>query len=356
MDMEKIITFIKFIRMIINQVNNEFDNKIISFKDILYCCLYMNGTSCSYSLANINMCINDIIDVSDTSFKKRRDKISFTYFKQISDTLINFIYEDDTEKRIIGVDGTYIPLSIIFEEEGFEVSKNNTYCIGLINSLFDINKKLVINYNLRNDRNERNGLMSQIEYLKKGDILVMDRGYYSRKLVIFLNKLEIDVILRMMDNSLLVKEMIKKGQTSMITKINFNNETIRFRIVTYKINDKDYYLGTTIMNKTITYFKNIYWKRWNIETNFRESKYFLSLSHLLSKNINKIQQDIYSHNILFIIHSYFKNCMQEEIPTDKYISSKNLMYLITNNILYTIMYKKLTSVIKKNLRKCYCAY
>ena len=356
MNIENIIVFCRFIRMIIDETNNEFNNKIISFKDILYCCLYMNGTSCSYSLANIHMCMNDIIDVSDNSLKKKRNKICYTHFKQISDSLIKFIYEDDNERRIIGVDGTYIPISINFKEDGFRVSKKDTYCIGLISSLFDINKKLVINYNLCSDSNERNGLMNQIEYLRKGDILVMDRGYYSKKLLIFLNKLEIDVILRMKDNLLIVKKMIKKGQTSMITKINYNNETIRFRIVTYKINNKDYYLGTTIMNKTVTYFKNIYWKRWSIEINFRESKYFLSLGQLLSKNINKIQQDIYSHNILFIIHSYLKNHMQQEIPTNKFINSKNLMYLITTDIMYTIMYKKMTPKIKKNLIKCIHVY
>ena len=351
MNTDKIITFFKFIRMIIEKINKEFENKIISFKDILYFCLYMNGTSCSYSLANIHMNINDIIDVSDTALKNMRNKIDYTYFKQISDTLIDYVYKDNNEKRIIGIDGTYTPLSIRLKIYGFEVSKTNTYCIGLITSLFDINKKLVINYNLRNDRNERNGLMDQVEYLREGDILVMDRGYFSRKLIIFFNKLKIDVIMRMMDNSLLVKEMIKKGQTSMITKITDKDETIRFRIITYKINDKDYYLGTTIMNKTIPYFKDIYWKRWSIEINFRESKYFLSLSQLLSKSINKIQQDIYCHNILFIIHSYLKNQLQLDMPVDKFINSKNLMYLIINNLLYPLIYQNMTSPNKKNLIK-----
>ena len=32
-------------------------------------------------------------------------------------------------------------------------------------------------------------------------------------------------------------------------KITNKDETIRFRIITYKINDKYYYLGTTILNK-----------------------------------------------------------------------------------------------------------
>ena len=86
----------------------------------------------------------------------------------------------------------------------------------------------------------------------------------------------------------MVKELIKKGQTSMITNVIYDNKKIKFRIITYKIGNKKYYLGTTIMNHKIEYFKNIYWKRWTLETNFRESKYLLSLDNILSKNENKI--------------------------------------------------------------------
>ena len=69
MDFEKLTTFCKFFRATIESINNDASSKTkkITFKDILYCCLYMNSSSCSYSLAN--MCMNDIIDVSDTAIK-----------------------------------------------------------------------------------------------------------------------------------------------------------------------------------------------------------------------------------------------------------------------------------------------
>lgn len=156
----------------------------------------------------------------------------------------------------------------------------------------------------------------------------------------------------MKTNSLLIKKLIDKGQTSMKTLINHNDTQIKFRIVTYKIDDVDYFLGTTIMNHTPAYFKNIYWRRWNLETNFRESKYVLSLNKILSRSENKVQQDIYCHCILFLISSYFKNCIQQTLPTNKFINSKNLMYLLVEEFLHTLMYVKITKNIKKNLKKC----
>ena len=332
MNFVKIIDFLKFFRSSVESIQITGRNKIITFKDIFYCCLYMNGNSSSYSLTNINMFINDIFDVTDTALKKKRNNVNFVHLKQISDSLIDFIYENDNEPRIIGVDETYVPLSIDLKDEGFKTSKRKTYCIGLISSLFDINKKLLINFNLCTKIDERQGLIDQANYLKENYVLIMDRGYFSYNLLTFLNNINVKVIFRMKKNSYLVEELIRKGQTSMITKINHKGNIIKFRILSYEIDDKIYFLGTTIMNKTVAYFKNIYWKRWRIEINFRESKYLLSLNKILSKNTNNIQQDIYSHNILFILHSYIKNEMQKNIPKDKFINSKNLMYLITSNI------------------------
>lgn len=265
----------------------------------------MNGSSCSYSLANINMCMNDIIDVSDTALKNKRNAICYIHFKKVSHTLLDFIYQENNNPRIIGVDGIYIPLSIKLEKFGLQTSTRNTYCIGLVSSLYDIDKKMLINYNLFKKHDERKSLIDQMEYLKPNDILIMDRGYYSKELLFLLNEKEIQVIFRMKSNSLMVKDLVKKNQSSMMTSVTVNDTKIRFRIITYKINDIDYFLGTTILNHRISYFKKIYWKRWCTETNFRESKFLLSLDNILSEDINKVQQDIYSNNILFIVSSFF---------------------------------------------------
>src|SRR5437016_5249897 len=136
-DIDPLISFSKFFRSIVERISDELsDNtKIITFKDILYCCLYMNGNSSTYSLANIHMCMNDIINVTDTALKNKRDTFNYIYFKQISDTILNYTYEDDETSRLIGIDSTYVPLSIELKEYGFQPSIRKTYCIGLVSSL-----------------------------------------------------------------------------------------------------------------------------------------------------------------------------------------------------------------------------
>jgi IS4 transposase len=157
----------------------------------------------------------------------------------------------------------------------------------------------------------------------------------------------------MKKDSLMVKDILEKGQTSMITTITFDDKTIRFRIIVYEVDEKKYFLGTTIMNHSVAYFKNIYWKRWRVEVNFKESKYLLSLNDIKSKSENKVQQDIYSHNILCILCSFFKNHLNQIIPDNRFINTKNLYHMLTADILFIMLYKKFTSSTKKNLIKCY---
>jgi hypothetical protein len=275
----------------------------------------------------------------------------------------------------------------------------------LVSSLYDLNEKLLINYRLCEKRNERLGLINQKEYLKTGDTLIMDRGYYSKGLLHFLNEMEVKVIFRMKKDSLMVKKMIEKGQTSMRTRVVYKGQLIPFRIIAYTVannmndnennnrnnndddnnndneidnegydddnddddnyddeaienddekdneNDNIYYLGTTIMNHTVSYFKNLYWQRWAIETNFRESKYLLSLKNILSKKPDRVRQDIYSHNILFLIHSFFKKHIQKGLPPNKFINSKNLFIVLMERILYPMLYQNMTENQKAIIQK-----
>lgn len=68
----------------------------------------------------------------------------------------------------------------------------------------------VLYYKLCKEIDERKALKSQFTYLNEGDLLVMDRGYYSEALLESLVSKKINVIFRMKLNSLMVQELIKK--------------------------------------------------------------------------------------------------------------------------------------------------
>ncbi len=175
--------YIKNLKKFINNLLMNYNNKIfkrnskITFKDIFYCSVYMNGNKTSYDLTNSHLKIKNIINVSKSALVKKRNKIHPIHYELINTKLINHIYDKYNKSRHIAVDGANIYLEKCLHKDGVKLSKNKQYTKVLISSLYDIDNKIPINYTISKQFNERKLLTSQLKYIKKGDIIVMDRGY-----------------------------------------------------------------------------------------------------------------------------------------------------------------------------------
>ena len=332
------IDFSKLLRtnIISEEETIEGRHRKITFTDIIYCITHLSLNN-SYYITNMNMFINNILDVSVSALIKKRDTISSKHFKLINECLLNKIYKYGNV-RILGVDGTYIPLSIELKNEGFSTNPNNTYCIALLSSIYDINREIIVDYYLCKTRNEREGLLNQLKYLNENDILLLDRGYYSLDLMYSLHNINVKFIFRLTKNLNYVKVLKNKNQESTITTFYRNKIKIKMRIIKYEIDEKKYYLGTNILNHSNEYFKHLYYKRWCIETHFRTSKYVLSLINIKSLSYGKVLQDIYIHQLIFIIVGFLKENLQRYIKTDCKINTKLLINTTINYLIYYMLY------------------
>jgi hypothetical protein len=300
------------------------------------------------------MQIKHILNVSDKAIIKKRNSIDHSNFKNIHDELLNYAYRNNNEPRLLGVDGTYLPVSIHLKTYGYRATPNKTFCSILNSCVYDINNKLVINDHLCKNYGEQTAVLKQIDCFKENDIVIFDRNYFSHHLVNEFNKIGAYVIIRLRINLLIVDEIDKKGQHDMITKIYHRNQTpIKFRVLKYQIGDDDYYLGTTIFTHKLPYFIDLYHKRWRIETHFKESKYVLSLANLTSTKENELLQDVYIHSIISNIKSLLNVCLEEYLDDHKKISSKTLIDVFINNILHLILYKSFTIGLKNELSEIF---
>lgn len=119
----------------------------------------------------------------------------------------------------------------------------------------------------------------------------MDRGYYSETLMKNLIDNGLNYIFRVSKNLKLVDKLNKSESNDLLVK----NNGINSRIVKYTIHKEPYYLLTNLLNTNkynLEYLKISYKLRWTIETDFKYSKYYLSLKSISSKNLNNIKQDI----------------------------------------------------------------
>ena len=357
MDILKIKELQKILNSNIKNINDKIikrDRKI-NFKEILYGSIYkcINNTSYQDVSSRINLdFIKRNIDttITNTAFIKKRNNIPNEYFLDINDSFVNYIFKNDNKPRIYAVDGSFINLFKNFDKYDFMyASKNKTYCQGIISCLYDVDNKIPINYFLLKTKDEREAFRNQIKYLRSGDTVIFDRGYYSYDLVEKLELIGVNYIFRLKSDKKEVKIMNKDN----ITDFTFINKKINNRIVHYRVDnsEEDYYLLTNL-NKSLDELKDLYWKRWQVEIHFKESKYNLSLKTINLKTENSLMQEIYIHNLIFILYYYFKIDDENPILKSKYkINNKVGIKIFSENIIYLLIYNKITDKCFKIIKK-----
>ena len=168
----------------------------LSFKEIFYFSLKL-VTKSSYSTTNTDLKIDNFFNFSNNAYHKKRTLCDISYFDKIKDNILKDIYSNNTSRRFIAVDGSQLNLNKSLSKNDFKLSKNKNYTTGLLSSLFDTKKKIPIDYYLSNGKiTETECLYKQLDKVNKNDVLIMDRGYYSEKLMETLHNKNINYIFR----------------------------------------------------------------------------------------------------------------------------------------------------------------
>jgi hypothetical protein len=345
---------INIVKKQLNNLINKIDNEItircrkLKFRDVFYAALYAAGNNKSLDQTKAYLKFENIANVSSAAINKKRKKIPAKYFQKINDTLIDIIYKNTKEQRLIAVDSSQINLSIELSKEGFDLSNNKKYAVGYLGSLYDINKGLPINDTLYTKRDERAMVKDQLKYLKKGDILIMDRGYYGHEFAKWIDKNKIKYIFRLPNNRL-----VTRLNEANVNDLIITDGDLKIRVLKYNIDGCEYYIGTNLYYKFYKEFKDLYWKRWNVETYFRYGKYDLGLMNIKSKSTNKVNQDIACNQFIFIIESIIRDIANQFIDSKNYkINTKHCLDIVRTKIIYLLLYKRSTKKLIDVFNKC----
>jgi len=157
--------------------------------------LQKNFSGKSYDNIVTTLKLDYDLKISKTAIIQKRT-LNPDILSKLNELLLTYIYNDN-KPRIIAVDGSQVNLPKELHNSGFKLSDNKGYSVGYLSGLLDIEKNIPINYNLVKHPNERIALIEQLDYVKKNDILVLDRGYYSAELVNILEEKEINYVFRL---------------------------------------------------------------------------------------------------------------------------------------------------------------
>lgn len=340
---QKIYDFLKYFQDLMKKFNEQIQKRNtmkIHFSDIIYYSFFRIGNNYSYDVTNAFLKTDDILSVSKKSLVVSKNKINLDILKSCNTSLLEYTYKDGY-RRMVAVDGSYIYLPLEFHKYGYKKSTNGQYCIAMISALFDVEKELPINYLIYESRNEVNALMSQLNLLKEGDIIILDRFYFSYKLLHRLSQLKMGFICRLKKVSKYAKILNKKKW--IIIKEKIKGEEFRVKIIQYRIKNKYYYLATSDMKLSENELKYYYWKRWLIEIHFRFAKYNLSLSNINLHTEHSLFFDLYMHQFIFIVISYFENLIRKYLPDNMKVNITLMLCIFTNRMLKYLVYKELNN-------------
>ena len=320
----------------------------------------INTLSIFYHLYNssiTNIGISSSIKLYDnfshTALINARKKLPTDTFYNLNKIINNQkCIKNNIENYIYAIDGSKIRVFNGFIKNGYRTiqkklnKSNNRNSRGpqcLLSVLQGIQTNTIVNYAITKTLNERSPIKFLIKDLKKNSIVILDRGYYSKNIYNLFISSQIHCIMRLKyDANKKVENFYNSNKTNDIIDIICNSNIIKMRLIKYEIDSIKYIIGTSLMNESLNYIKELYHKRWNIELTFKRLK-----SHL---NINKIHsrtEELWLQEIQFRI---VLDSMLYSIQTNHIIKNKK------NKVKYIYTYVYLINLINIKIYNIYTNY
>ena len=301
------------------------------------------------------------------SFSEARQKLSPKAFIMINDEFIRRYYEDDDFKtykgyRLLAIDGLCIEVpntKELREHYGYAIKggSDKRAARALSSVVYDVENKIIINSLIgRYGGSERELAMqniSRIKDLKPGkvkDLILFDRGYPSAEFIMFLNQSNIKFLIRTPASFYTEVKNTKTRDENV--GVRFTKQRVRdhrkrgllipegtilnLRVLKVPLDSGEIEtLITNLDENELKYeeSKELYFKRWGIETKFDELKNKFEIENFAGIKPLIIEQDFHATILLSNFASMFEQDAEEELA--KANKHKNLKheYKINKNIL-----------------------
>jgi hypothetical protein len=285
-------------------------------------------------------------NITNSAYSQSRMKLNYTAFIELNDAIIKEFYTDNDFKlwrgfRLLGIDGSRIQLPFSVEIlESFGYAKNGSnvivpmaqtsFCLDLLN-------QMIINSELnRYETSEYDLALKSIEKCDMKDLLIYDRGYGAIWFMLYHQIKKRDFIIRMRRNS--IKEIAEffnseeKSKIIEITELHENTEKqikrmgiefTAFKIRLVKVildNGEVEVLATSLLDEEKypnEEFKDIYFLRWGIETEFDHLKNHLMIENFTGLSTLSIAQDFFANEFVANMQQIIIRDVEDELKEEK---------------------------------------
>jgi hypothetical protein len=342
-------------------------NRKLKFEDIVALILNMMCKTLQIEIDDFisRFLSNKEITCTKQAFSKSRQKLSPRAFSSLSDKLIQNYYNDDDFKkyknwRLLAIDGSILEIPNNPETQlhyGYAENKIPAVKVARakMSELYDLQNGLSISAKIdhykigeRQLAKENIEKMLTFKHTSVKNLILFDRGYPSLDLIDFLEQRNIDFLMRVpgyfMEKEIQnankdeeIEIIIDKNRKRALAKHGKTRECIKFRVIKFNLSTTEEEILITNLSKqqlSIEEAKELYAKRWGIETRFDTLKNRLEIENFSGEKPLCIEQDFYASQFVSNLAAIFKNDAQEELSETNKKKNLKYDYAINNNILF----------------------
>lgn len=298
----------------------------------------------------------NVREVTKSAFTQARAKLKPEGFKRLNQVLVNAFYKECPfykwfEFRVLAVDGTRLMLpnheTVIkeFGQHHFGPKADSPKSLAMGSMLYDVLNHIQIDAQIdRYDASERDLMMKHLEFIEKGDLLLLDRGYPCFWLLFLLKAKQIEFCVRLKENWWnQVNDFTKSDESERIVKFKLPKKDIEKlkdypEIVETEINcrlikvilstGEVEILCTSILDKKkypMDHFQQLYHYRWNEEEAFKLLKSRIEIEQFSGKTALAVKQDFYAKTFLLSLCATYAHPI-EEMVTKEFKEDENRKY------------------------------
>lgn len=297
-------------------------NRKLPFKTVVLCMLKLLRKSLPIELNSFLKELNGSIKkVTSSAFIQSRKKIKPDLFYELNALIAKEYFSDNDENvklykglRVLSVDGSTINLPVTQKLKQLYGTHNNQtktddVVVGRVSVLYDVLNEIVIDGYLRGfSKGEASLSQEHFSHLQKGDLVIMDRAYPSFESAYRLQEQRVEFIFRCKQSfSNQVKQFYESGKREDIIEIQakqnksfdglpYNAECkIIVRMLRIVLDSGEVEILMTSLLDTKMYlhteFKELYFKRWKIETFYNRFKNIIGVEQFSGTTHQFIQQE-----------------------------------------------------------------
>jgi hypothetical protein len=289
----------------------------------------------------------NIREVTKGALSQARAKLNPWAFKRLNEVASESFYRNAEYYtwyglRLLSVDGSRLLLPSHpstkdkFGEHGFGPTGDSNRSLAMVSMLYDALNHLTIDAEIAPyASSERDLLMRHLSKVKKGDILLLDRGYPCFWLLFLLKAKGIEFCVRLKDNWWLeVKEFVKSEDRERIVKFRLPKkdrdklegypqiceEEISCRLIKVELSNGEIEILCTSLTDFEKYdveeFKKLYHYRWNEEEAYKLLKCRAELEKFSGKTAWAVEQDFHAKIFMMTMCAAYAHPIEEKVRAE----------------------------------------